>query len=908
MRHLYLSLILIFITTYVTAQQLVSPIHNHSSVEYDGASQNWAIAVDDRGIIYVANNQGLLSFDGQRWELFHLKNHAVIRSVLPHEDRIFTGSYQEFGYWKRNSKGEMQYTSLMQLLHDPIESEEFWEIIPHKEAIYFRSFGAVYKYGKDEIKTVRNIGVNKMLVYNDKLLIAVPKQGLFYLNPDGSMESLNNQEILKGKRVLDIVVDGRELLIGTKDELFKFDGNRCFLYPDPDLNQKLAESEFNHIKRIGESDLLLGTVRNGILHHDMRTGRTKTYNRENGLQNNTVLGMTFKEGKLWLALDDGIDEIDLESPVSFYTDHTGELGAVYDLAFHGETLYAASNTGIYSINDSGMLMLEGGLGHAWNLQVLDGILYANHNSGTFRLKEGRAVPVDNRTGSFQIRKSPYNNKYFIGTYTGISTYDPSKDSLLTIAGLKFPVKKLIFEDSSIMWAEHANKGVYRIGLTENYSSTTFIQEVGNGEVDYRSNIFELNGQIIILKNEEWYKYNKLRDTVEIFEELQEFSKHELLLEDENGYWFSNRINSSIVFTNFKNSKVRISFEELIKRPVKGNETMIKAADSLYYLTLKDGFARIDLYDLIRVQQNRSLHQPFFKSFQDGKFRYDLSESPSIPYKNSSKLTILAGLPESNAHQLHYLLQGNQTQKGKIENGRISFQNLSHGEYTLELYATDPQGQTSDSAVMFFTVQAPWYLSSPAKMFYMLAVIIITGIVYFLNKRKLRKHRFILEQKLEKEHRERMVRLEKERLEDEIMIKRKELANTTMLASKKNEVLMDIQGELNKEREKFSNQYRLKHIMNKINKAIKNKDEWQVFETNFREVHADFFKDLLARYPKLSNKDLKLCAYLQMNLTSKEIAPMMGISVRGVEVHRYRLRKKLDLENSENLTNWLIANF
>ena len=101
---------------------------------------------------------------------------------------------------------------------------------------------------------------------------------------------------------------------------------------------------------------------------------------------------------------------------------------------------------------------------------------------------------------------------------------------------------------------------------------------------------------------------------------------------------------------------------------------------------------------------------------------------------------------------------------------------------------------------------------------------------------------------------------------------------------------------------------MKHIMNKINAAVKSKDEWKVFETNFNEVHEDFFKDILSEYPKLSGKDLKLCSYLKMNLSSKEIAPLMGISVRGVEVHRYRLRKKMALESDVNLTKFLIKNF
>lgn len=908
MKNLYLTVILIFISTHLTGQQLVPPIHNHTSVEYDGASQNWGIDVDNRGIIYAANNQGLLSFDGQQWELFPLNNSSVIRSVLSHQDRIYTGSYQEFGYWKRDSTGKMHYTTLMPLLKDPMESEEFWEIIPYKDGIYFRSFGAIYEYKNDKIRVVKNIGVNEMAIYNDRLLIAVPRQGLHYLNEDGSSEPLENQEVLIGKRILDIEVKGKNLFIGTKDNLFMFNGIRCLLYPDANLNQQLAEYEFNHIMQFGENDLLLATVRNGVMHHNMQTGNTKIYNRENGLQNNTVLGMTSGKGKVWLALDDGIDEIDLESPISFFTDHTGELGAVYDLEFYKGRVYAGSNTGIYRIEEQELSMIEGAQGHSWNLEVLDDKLYANHNSGTFQIKDDRAVAIDSRTGSFQIKNSPNQDRYLIGTYTGISTYDPSENILKILPEVRFPVKKLLFEDPSIIWAEHANKGVYRIGLSEDYSEARFLQQIGGDQVDYRSNIFKIIGQISILKDEEWYRYNTLRDTLEVFEELREFSSHELLLEDENGYWFSNRKNNGLVFTNFKDQEVKISFEELDQRPVKANEAVIKAGDSLYYLTLKDGFARIDLQGLINQRKNQSLQKPFLKAFFDEGTRYDLSSSPSLPFNTSRTLTILVGLPGANTTGLFYELEGNQGLKGEIDNGRLTFQNLAHGDYRLHLFAMNPQGLASDRTSKNFTVEAPWYLSTPMKIVYVMSLILIAGIIYLLNKRKLRKHRQFLEEKLQKDHIERLERLEKKRLEDEIMMKRKELANTTLMAAKKNEVLMDIQGELNKDKDKFSNQYRLKHIMNKINKAIINKDEWQVFETNFKEVHEDFSKDLLESYPRLTAKDLKLCSYLKMNLTSKEIAPLMGKSVRGVEVHRYRLRKKMNLDSQENLSAFLIKNF
>lgn len=266
------------------------------------------------------------------------------------------------------------------------------------------------------------------------------------------------------------------------------------------------------------------------------------------------------------------------------------------------------------------------------------------------------------------------------------------------------------------------------------------------------------------------------------------------------------------------------------------------------------------------------------------------------------------MPTSKATKLNYSLRGEEDLNGSINSGILNLRNLRHGNYKLQLTAMGNGLDEVSTKNFEFSIAPPWYLSISMKLFYVLITMSIIYLVYWLNKQKLKKHQLQLEAKFEKEHAERLNRIETERLMNEIDLKRKELANTTMMAAKKNEVLMEIQGELNKDKGKFSNQFRLKHIMNKINSAVKNKDEWKVFETNFNEVHEDFFKDILEQYPKLTSKDLKLCSYLKMNLSSKEIAPLMGISVRGVEVHRYRLRKKMDLDSDINLTKFLIKNF
>jgi DNA-binding CsgD family transcriptional regulator len=91
----------------------------------------------------------------------------------------------------------------------------------------------------------------------------------------------------------------------------------------------------------------------------------------------------------------------------------------------------------------------------------------------------------------------------------------------------------------------------------------------------------------------------------------------------------------------------------------------------------------------------------------------------------------------------------------------------------------------------------------------------------------------------------------------------------------------------------------------IDRGISSEEEWEKFEYHFDQAHSSFFKRLKQQYPELTQADLKLCAYLRLNLTSKEIAPLLNITIRGVEVRRYRLRKRLSLDTDENLVEFLL---
>ena len=153
-------------------------------------------------------------------------------------------------------------------------------------------------------------------------------------------------------------------------------------------------------------------------------------------------------------------------------------------------------------------------------------------------------------------------------------------------------------------------------------------------------------------------------------------------------------------------------------------------------------------------------------------------------------------------------------------------------------------------------------------------------------------------------------LRNESLKNEMKFKNKELANATLHLIQKNKTLTYLKEDLGKLLKTIPSESTEKHNVNsllkKINRDLRNEKNWELFNNYFDEVHQDFIARLKDKFPDLSPKELRLCAYLRMNISTKEIAPLMNISVRGVEISRYRLRKKLNLDHKTNLTDFFIS--
>ncbi|QWX83846.1 Two component regulator three Y domain-containing protein [Cellulophaga sp. HaHaR_3_176] len=908
-------LFLLSFSNSVFGQKVLPPIYNYKIFDYNAASQNWDVAVDDSGALYASNNKGLLYYNGEEWVLNKLPNKTIIRSVTIVEDKIYTGSYEEFGYWQKNEFGLLEYTSLTHLIKNyTFTNEEFWQIISFNDAIVFRSFSSIYIYKNNEIKVIdADVVVTNLVTYKDELYVGTNESGIYKLKEDALVQ-LPNTNIFFDKTVIAMAVVDNDLLIGTKL-------NGCYLLKDGvlkewnnEVNEELKKHQLNDIAPYPENKIAFGTIKKGVYLHDLDTNKYVNLDRETGLQNNTVLSIFHFDNQLWLGLDNGIDRIKTNAPITYYTDFSGLVGTLYDIAYLDDVIYLGSNTGIYYFDNNQLQFVENSQGHVWDLTVVDGELFAGHNTGTYKIDKNQLDKISSVSGGYQLIKVPeQENIYYQGTYVGISKFLKNEDNIwnvVPVKGIQFPVKQLCFESANVLWVAHPYKGFYRLHLNKNLDEIVEIEEFNNDAIssNYNVKVYNVKNQIVFYADGIWYKFNSIANKIEVFEDFQKFNKNELIYNDEEFFWFiNNDENKEITYTNLRDKSLAIAENVLKKRLVPDAENVIKVNDSIYLLTLNDGFAKVNLNKLNNYLGKFKIPKPQLSYFKDENNRFSLKEKTfKIKYKNSQNISFQVSSPNIAKPHYFYELSGVKEQSMYVDEGTIDFQNLPHGNYKVQVSTVSIDGETSEPINFSFEISPPWYLSSISKVIYVFVLIGIFFIIRFYNLRKLARKQKSFEEKMDRKQEEHLAFLEKEKLAKEIKSKQQELTSTALNIAKKNEVILELKNMMVMNKDKFTSSSRYGSFIKKIDKSVNDTEDWKKFEVNFKQLHEDFFERLLKEYPKLTPKDLKLCAYLKMNLSSKEIAPLMGISLRGVEIHRYRLRKKLQIDTSEYLSSFLIT--
>jgi len=436
-----------------------------------------------------------------------------------------------------------------------------------------------------------------------------------------------------------------------------------------------------------------------------------------------------------------------------------------------------------------------------------------------------------------------------------------------------------------------NAGAYEFdGPNNRFVSSSFLQPIiGNTEVRYmyedgQGNIWFCSGKKIGMidfasgnSNPKPIYFSEITGQIlSGFENIYAFDKSNIFIGSEKG----------VIHLNYEKYKTN----KLTLKMMLGNVRAIGKSDS----TIFGGYFNQGPSD--EANSNISISLP--SNFNAYHFEYS---SPGFGIQKNIEYSY-----RLEGYEKNWSNWSNKTEK--------DYTNLPAGSYVFHVKAHDNLGNESEEINYNFKIQSPWYKSIWAYLCYL--IIIGLGVRKYSDwqKKKLLRQKSIFEKKqrqmsiehqLEIEQNEKeIIRLKNEKLEAEIMLKTKELADTSMQLVERSDALSKVKEELQKLYKNTNENHDIKKTIHLLNDIEKNSASWEKFAVHFDEINNNFLKNLKSHFPKLTNTDLKVCAYLQLNLASKEIAQLMNITVRGVEISRYRLRKKLGLNTDQSISEFL----
>jgi len=939
-------------------------IRNFPKREYRAGTQNWDITQDKRGFIYLANNEGLLVYDGNQWQLYKMPNFSIVRALFADKNGvIYVGAYNELGKMVTQPNGKMVFKSLKKYI--PAEYQNFddiWSVFSYENKIIFQSYNCAFVCSNDT-----NISIIKAPVRfhhafkaNDRVFFNDLTAGLFEY--DGKKLSLMpGCERLKGLQIWSVIsyFGTDDLMIGTlNDGMFHYDGKTLEEWGGP-VNEFLKKNQVFCATSIRDQYYVIGTIQNGVVVADRNGNIVQHFSRKNGLQNNTILSL-FKDrsDNLWLGLDNGIDYVNINSPITFLQ-NPESIGAGYVALVNEKKLYLGTNQGLFVSDWQGngqfgnFTLIPGTLGQVWSLEMHDGVMICGHNNGTFEIENQKAILIDATAGGWKYLQPKKHPGFLVGgTYAGLTLFRKEGDHWRFLRRIKgFDESFRVFEEdeNGDLWMSHGFKGIFKVRLNDELDSVVSSRYYTSNDglpTNYNLNVYKIKNRIIFTSKSGVYEYNFQGDHFEksvFFNQLlQPVTDISYLKEDKKGNiwyiaWF-NSVNRAGLFKikeDLRYQHISSPFVILAGKFISGFESVYEYSDADYFIGTEDGFAHYN--PKIEINPN-----PEFSTYitratalhMDSTFYFGNNYAErsggskrnfSFPYKGNAFRFIYTSPTFDNAGNIEYSykLSGFAESWSEWSNSFTNeYTNLPHGDFVFMVRARNQLGVESLTDQVEFSVLPPWYKTSLAYLIYLiLAILLILSVVWLIylrievSKRKDRlKHLQAYRQKEQEYMRnalideKKIINLKNEKLRAEMIHRDKELANQTMDLIRKNQFLQNIKEELLKLKRPnndFALNDKIMSLISKIDKDLDHNKQWEVFETAFDEVHEDFLNRIKNAYPNLTPKELRLCAYLRLNISSKEIAPLMNISVRGVEICRYRVRRKLDIDRETNMTSFIM---
>ncbi len=943
-------------------------IINYNPKTYKAASENWDVLQDSKGMMFFANHFGIMQFDGVRWSIVtQPENKSMVRSLaIDKKDKMYVGAQGDFGYAIQLPNGQYQYTSLVKLL--PESARNFGDVIHtvirNNEVIFF-SYEEIFIYNNNKIKVLKSKEkFDDFFEVNKEIYVSHNTKGLLKLKGD-KLISVTNGEKFAGMKIRKMFETQNGLLLFTqKNGLFTFKDNQVkpFLSEADNL---LKQNQISVAVELSDGYFGIGTRQSGLIVIDSSGHLIQHIDKQMGLQNDYVTNLKVdKEGNLWVTLKEGISQIQISSPLSRVLDTSNSETKIYCSQIYQNKLYIATDNGLFWMDwqsykngkheNANFQHVSGMFENVWNISVFGNSLLAFEKNGIFEVSGNSAKLLAKVDGAWKgILVPNHPDLLLVGGYNGMYILKKINNSWVyqnKIKGFEESSRVIETDKNGDFWIAHGYKGIYKIQFNKTFDAVSKV-EFYNDKNGFPSslflNTFKIDNQILFGTTKGVYKqdvHSKKMIPEPIFKKYLGLENHIRLLKPDyqNNIWYISGENTGKM-TKKSNGSFEVEelpFRKLRYLYVPGFENIQTTTSGDVFFGTQDGLIH---YNVIKNKKYKTKYKAvisevkciFPKDSLIFSSRYDVLPnktkdagekiSPILSHSNNALHFSFSSLfyDEADATKYEYWLEGFEPKWSDYSlQTEKEYTNLPENEYVFHVRAKNIYDVVSEEAVFSFEVLPPWYRTIWAYILYFLLYCLVIYLIIkyqkfvaegdrqqlILNQEKelLRARAELNEQRLNMEQ-ENMA-IVRENLETTINLKNAKVASNTVNLIHLNEILLSIKeliGQMDKNNDPNVNFSLLTKINKLIDHELQGDKHWNEFEEIFNQLHDNFMQRMKTTYPELTPRDMRLCAYLRMNFNTKEIAPLLGISVRGVEDTRYRIRKKLQLPSDANITEFIL---
>lgn len=950
-------LLLLVLSTFFLPASSQNPIGlpeivNFSKHTFRGGAQTRQITQDKKGIMYFANDEGVLTYNGSSWKIYALPNKSLVRSIeIGKDNRLYVGGQDELGYFSPSKNGDLVFHSLKHLLPKDARSvADVWEICESSGKVFFQTSSSIYEFDGSGVIAYPDPHWRFMGMMDDRVVAQSANRGLLVFH-HGQWQPLVNgpTQLPADYFATSFTTIGKDsvLLTTLKNGFYLYQNHQISKMQSP-LLDNLAAKNVSSSRMLNNRHLAIGTNLDGCFVIDKNGNLVGRFGKEEGLQNNSVLGVFLdRHQNMWLGLHNGIDFIPYNNAVKHIHPDLLDEGSGFTSHLYNGELYIGTSIGLFKAEVNGNKQLadlqstfrkiEGTEGEAWNLSEVNGSLLLGHNDGAFLVMGNRAVNLDKKAGYWNFQ-SPATRKDIMlaGSYNGIEFFRQNGPTFSKVASSTIESARFVVVSGKKVWFSHPYKGVYAVAY-EDTSAAIKKYSLAEGLLsDHNNYLFSIRGKLLLTAEAGVFEYDQSTDRFipsAFYNQHLPKSPVRYLKEDKQGnvwFVFEKRIgvldltgtNPQLIYFPELTNKFVAGFEHI--NPIDENNILIGGEKGFYHLDY-EAYKRLKYPLDVRITSVSSLNMKdslLFGGYGSHINTFDGAGNANTfnAAFNSFRFEFASAVyGQASNVEYSYTLDGfDRSWSDYTKKTEKEYTNLPPGSYTFKVKARNNLGNVSPEESYSFTVLPPWYRTRIAYVFYLIIAGLLLYLLYVGQKKKFRhqqqrheeeqqKLQYLHQLEMDKAEKE-LIQLRNEKLEIDLQVKTTELASASMHLVQKSEVLLKVKEQMKKlnNAPANGNGIDLKKILKTLNEEDKMEEQWQQFSIHFDAVHHNFLATLKKRHPQLTPNDHKLCAYLKMNLTTKEIAQLMNISVRGVEISRYRLRKKLEVPNGVHLFNFLDA--